>query len=118
MPKQRKTYPDEFKKKLIAMVGGGRTPEELSRQFEPSAQSIRLELPRFTLVGATTRSGMITDPPLMRISLLVIGGVIAANGPLAVAMSASSVGLSGAHSRAVTGPRSAPTRSAVRPSLR
>ncbi len=28
----------------------------------PSAQSIRLDLPRFTLVGATTRSGMITDP--------------------------------------------------------
>jgi len=41
MPKQRKTYPDEFKKKLIAMVRGGRTAEELSRQFEPSAQSIR-----------------------------------------------------------------------------
>jgi hypothetical protein len=34
MPKQRKTYPDEFKKKLIALVRGGRTPEELSRQFE------------------------------------------------------------------------------------
>jgi Holliday junction DNA helicase RuvB len=28
----------------------------------PSAQSIRLDLPRFTLVGATTRSGMNTDP--------------------------------------------------------
>ena len=41
MPKQRKTYPDEFKKKLIAMARGGRTPEELSRQFDPSAQSIR-----------------------------------------------------------------------------
>ena len=41
MPKDRKTYPDEFKKKLIALVRGGRTPEELSRQFEPSAQSIR-----------------------------------------------------------------------------
>jgi transposase len=41
MPKQRKTYPDEYKKKLIALVRGGRTPEELSRQFEPSAQSIR-----------------------------------------------------------------------------
>jgi transposase len=41
MPRQRKTYSDEFKKKLIAMVRGGRTPEELSRQFEPSAQSIR-----------------------------------------------------------------------------
>jgi transposase len=41
MPKNRKTYPDEFKKKLIALVRGGRTPEELGRQFEPSAQSIR-----------------------------------------------------------------------------
>ena len=28
----------------------------------PAAQSIRLDLPRFTLVGATTRTGMITDP--------------------------------------------------------
>jgi holliday junction DNA helicase RuvB len=28
----------------------------------PSARSIRLDLPRFTLIGATTRSGMITGP--------------------------------------------------------
>jgi Holliday junction DNA helicase RuvB len=28
----------------------------------PTARSIRLDLPRFTLVGATTRSGMITGP--------------------------------------------------------
>ncbi len=28
----------------------------------PSARSLRLELPRFTLVGATTRAGMITSP--------------------------------------------------------
>ncbi|MET0628976.1 MAG: Holliday junction branch migration DNA helicase RuvB, partial [Acidimicrobiia bacterium] len=28
----------------------------------PSARSIRLELPRFTLVGATTRTGLITGP--------------------------------------------------------
>ena len=28
----------------------------------PSARSIRLELPRFTLVGATTRSGLLTSP--------------------------------------------------------
>jgi Holliday junction DNA helicase RuvB len=28
----------------------------------PSARSIRLDLPRFTLVGATTRTGMITGP--------------------------------------------------------
>jgi Holliday junction DNA helicase RuvB len=28
----------------------------------PSARSIRLELPRFTLIGATTRTGLITSP--------------------------------------------------------
>src|SRR4029077_6569312 len=28
----------------------------------PAARSIRLELPRFTLVGATTRTGLITGP--------------------------------------------------------
>ena len=28
----------------------------------PSARSIRLELPRFTLIGATTRAGMLTSP--------------------------------------------------------
>jgi len=34
-------YPDEFKKKLVALVREGRTPQELSKQFEPSAQAIR-----------------------------------------------------------------------------
>ena len=28
----------------------------------PSAQSIRINLPRFTLVGASTRAGQITGP--------------------------------------------------------
>jgi transposase len=41
MPKTHKPYPDEFKKKLIELVRQWRTPEELARQFEPSAQSIR-----------------------------------------------------------------------------
>lgn len=41
MGKQHQPYTDEFKKKLITLVRGGRTPEELSRQFEPSAQAIR-----------------------------------------------------------------------------
>ena len=36
------------------MAYGGRTG--------PAARSIRLDLPRFTLVGATTRTGLITGP--------------------------------------------------------
>jgi transposase len=41
MPKSYKRYPKEFKRKLIDLVREGRKPEELSRQFEPTAQSIR-----------------------------------------------------------------------------
>jgi transposase len=41
MPRTHKTYPAEFKKKLVALVREGRAPEELAKQFEPSAQSIR-----------------------------------------------------------------------------
>lgn len=36
-----KPYPEEFKKKMVALVREGRTPEELARQFEPSGQAIR-----------------------------------------------------------------------------
>ena len=41
MPRHRKPYPEEFKRKLVALVREGRRPEELARQFEPSAQAIR-----------------------------------------------------------------------------
>ena len=35
----------------------------------PNARSVRLELPRFTLVGATTRSGLISAPLRSRFGL-------------------------------------------------
>ena len=41
MGRSHKPYPEEFKRKLVALVREGRVPEELSRQFEPSAQAIR-----------------------------------------------------------------------------
>ena len=41
MPRYRKPYPRELKEKLVALVRQGRTPEELSREFEPTAQAIR-----------------------------------------------------------------------------
>lgn len=36
----------------------------------PSAQTIRLDLPRFTLVGATTRTGLVTGPLRSRFDLV------------------------------------------------
>ena len=40
MPKTRKPYPPEFREQLVALVRSGRTPENLAREFEPTAQSI------------------------------------------------------------------------------
>lgn len=41
MPKSRPPYPPEFRRQMVELVRAGRTPEELSREFEPTAQSIR-----------------------------------------------------------------------------
>jgi transposase len=38
---KRRTYPVEFRQQIIDLVRAGRTPEELAREFEPSAQTIR-----------------------------------------------------------------------------
>lgn len=42
MPRSRAIpYPPEFRQKLIERVGSGRSPEQLAKEFEPSAQTIR-----------------------------------------------------------------------------
>ena len=40
MPKSRPPYPAEFRRQMVELVHAGRTPEELSREFEPSAQAV------------------------------------------------------------------------------
>src|SRR6185436_13274917 len=44
-------YPAMEDRALDLMIGEG-----------PSARSVRIELPRFTLIGATTRQGLLTTP--------------------------------------------------------
>ena len=41
MPRTRPPYSSEFRQQLVELVRAGRTPEELAREFEPSAQAIR-----------------------------------------------------------------------------
>lgn len=41
MPRKGVAYPSEFRRQMVELVRAGRTPEELSREFEPSAQAIR-----------------------------------------------------------------------------
>ncbi len=40
MPKSRPPYAAEFRARMVELVRSGRTPEDLSREFEPTAQSI------------------------------------------------------------------------------
>lgn len=41
MPKSRPPYPAEFRRQMVELVRAGRPPDELSREFEPSAEAIR-----------------------------------------------------------------------------
>ena len=41
MPRSRPPYPAEFRAQMVELVRSGRSPEELSREFEPTAQAIR-----------------------------------------------------------------------------
>ena len=41
MPRTRTPYPAEFRRQMVELVRAGRTPDELSREFEPSSQTIR-----------------------------------------------------------------------------
>lgn len=40
MPRFRVPYPSEFRRQMVELVRSGRTPQDLAREFEPSAQSI------------------------------------------------------------------------------
>lgn len=41
MPSSRPPYPREFRQELIQLARSGRSPESLSKDYEPSAQTIR-----------------------------------------------------------------------------
>jgi len=41
MCRTRRGYPPEFRQQLVELVHAGRSPAELAREFEPTAQAIR-----------------------------------------------------------------------------
>ena len=41
MPKSRPPYTPEFRRRMVALVRSGRSPESLAEEYEPSAESIR-----------------------------------------------------------------------------
>ena len=45
MPKSRPPYPPEVRRQLVALVRSGRDPEDLAREFEPTAHGDARALP-------------------------------------------------------------------------
>jgi len=41
MPQTKPPYPPDFRQQMVELVRSGRAPEDLAREFEPSAQTIR-----------------------------------------------------------------------------
>lgn len=61
MPKSHRRYPPEFRQRIVELVRKGRTPEELSRQFEPSAQAIRTWVRQAARDAGERTDGLTTD---------------------------------------------------------
>ncbi len=61
MPKSRQPYPAEFRARMVELVRSGRTPEELSREFEPSAQSISNWVRQAERDQGVRQDGLTTD---------------------------------------------------------
>ncbi len=61
MPRSRKPYPPEFRQQMVELVRAGRTPEELSREYEPTAQSIWNWVRQAERDGGIRQDGLTTE---------------------------------------------------------
>ncbi len=61
MPRNRKPYPPEFRQQLVELARAGRTPEELSREYEPTAQSIWNWVRQAERDGGVRHDGLTTE---------------------------------------------------------
>src|SRR5512144_2268156 len=61
MPKSHPPYAPEFRQRIVELVRKGRTPEELARQFEPSAQAIRNWVKQAAVDAGERTDGLTTE---------------------------------------------------------
>jgi transposase len=66
MPRNNKTgkshpaYPKDFRRQLVEIVRAGRTPAELAREFEPTAEAIRKWVKQADLDEGRREDGLTT----------------------------------------------------------
>ena len=61
MSKTRPPYPAAFRQQMVELVRSGRTPGELAREFEPSAQAIRTWVAQAARDGGERSDGLRTE---------------------------------------------------------
>ena len=61
MPKSHARYASEYRRRMIELVRAGRSPEELAKEFEPTAQSIRNWVAQADLDEGGRRDGLTSD---------------------------------------------------------
>lgn len=61
MPKAKPPYPPEFRSRMVELVRSGRTPAELAREFEPSAEAIRNWVKQADLDDGKRHDGLTTQ---------------------------------------------------------
>ena len=65
MARTHQAYPPEIREQMVELVQSGRTPQELAREYEPSAGSIRNWVAQHERDGGQRRSdGLSTDERL------------------------------------------------------
>lgn len=57
---RKQPYPEEFRSQLVELARTGRTPEDLSKEFGPSAQSIRNWLAQAERDSGLRKDGLTT----------------------------------------------------------
>ena len=61
MPRTRSPYPKEFREQMVELVKSGRSPEELAKEYEPSAPTIRSWANQAARDEGRRRDGLTTE---------------------------------------------------------
>ena len=61
MPRTHPPYAPEYRRRMIELVRAGRTPEQLAKEFEPTAQTIRNWVAQEDLDEGRRHDGLTTD---------------------------------------------------------
>jgi transposase len=61
MAKSRRAYPREYRERIVELVRAGRSPAELAREFEPTAECIRNWIRQADRDAGRRRDGLTSD---------------------------------------------------------